>query len=56
MAKFVRRGRSVSIWSIIVFGSDLIKSHIELSDDDQTDSFDDINARIKIGNNWKTIN
>jgi len=51
VAKLVKRGRSVSIWSTIVFGWDLIKSHIELSDDDQTDSFEDVNARINIGNN-----
>jgi len=40
----------------MVFGSDLIKSHIELSDDDQIDSFDDVNARIKIGNNCNNDN
>jgi len=29
---------------------------MELSDDDQTDSFVDTNARIKIGNNYKNEN
>lgn len=52
VAKVVKRGKSVSRKSTIALGSDLTKSHIEFNDGDQTDSFDDVNARIKIGNNY----